>query len=181
MHRRDAVSDHLQARLAAQLPPIRAHLLIGVLAFTQAACRTRGVTRIALIGSLATEKPNPKDADMLVTIADDADLTLLAAQGRKLRGHAQTRNHGGEVFLANPQGDYLGRTCAWKLCAPGVRMSCDAQHCGWRPYLHDDLGAVKLRKALIAKPPIVLWPEIITHVIVPKDVEALLLAPLREQ
>jgi hypothetical protein len=60
-------------------------------------------------------------------------------------------------------------------------MRCDAQHCGWRPYLHDDLAAIKLRKALIAQPPIVLWPEVITHVTVPKDVEALLLAPLREQ
>jgi hypothetical protein len=139
------------------------------------------VTRIALISSLATEKPNPKDADLLVTIADDADLTVLAAQGRKLQGHAQTRNHGGEVFLANPQGVYIGRTCPWKTCAPGVRMRCDAQHCGWRPYLHDDFGTIKLRKTLIAKPPIVLWPEVVAHVAVPKDVEALLLAPLREQ
>jgi hypothetical protein len=175
------MSDHLQARIAASLPPIRTHLLAGVLAFTRAACGIPGVTRIALIGSLATEKPNPKDADMLVTVADDADLTVLAALGRKLRGHAQTRNHGGEVFLANPQGAYLGRTCPWKTCAPGISMSCDAQHCGWRPYLHDDLGAIKLRKALIAEPPIELWPEVITNTTVPKDVEALLLAPLREQ
>jgi hypothetical protein len=118
---------------------------------------------------------------MLVTVADDADLTLLAAQGRKLLGHGQSRNRGGEVFLASPRGDYLGRTCPWKTCAPGIRMSCDAQHCGQRPYLHDDLGAIKLRPTLIAKPSIVLWPEIITHVAVPADVEALLLAPLREQ
>ena len=79
-----------------------------MLAFTQAACRVSGVTRIALIGSLATTKLNPKDADMLVTIADDADLTLLAAHGRKLLGHGQSRNCGGEVFLANPHGVYLG-------------------------------------------------------------------------
>ena len=175
------MSDHLQARIAALLPPIRPHLLAGVLAFTQAACRITGVTHIALIGSLATNKPEPKDADMLVTVADDADLTLLAAYGRKLLGHAQTRNRGGEVFLANPQGDYLGRTCPWKLCAPGIRISCDALHCGWRPYLHDDLGAIELRRELIAKPPIELWPHVVAHVTPPKDVEALLLAPLREQ
>jgi hypothetical protein len=175
------MSDHLQARYAASLPPIRAHLLSGVLAFTRAACRIPGVARIALIGSLTTNKPQPKDADMLVTIADDADLALLAAQGRKLRGHAQTRNHGGEVFLANPQGGYLGRTCPWKLCAPGVRMSCDALHCGWRPFLHDDLGAIKLRRTLIAEPPIELWPQVVARVTPPPDVEALLLAPLREQ
>jgi len=64
------MSDHLQARIVGQLPPIRTHLLAGVLAFTRAACSIPGMTRIALIGSLATEKANPKDADMLVTIAD---------------------------------------------------------------------------------------------------------------
>lgn len=88
--------NDLQARIAALLPPIRQHLLAGVLAFTQAACQLPGVTRIALIGSLTTDKPDPKDADVLVTVADDADLTLLAAHGRKLLGHAQSRNRGGE-------------------------------------------------------------------------------------
>jgi predicted nucleotidyltransferase len=78
--------DDLQARIAALLPPIRAHLLAGVLAFTQVASRIPGVTRIALIGSLATDKPDSKDADVLVTVADDADLTLLAAHTRKLPG-----------------------------------------------------------------------------------------------
>ena len=175
------MSDDRQALIAALLPPIRSHLLAGVLAFTQAACRIPGVTRIALIGSLATDKPDPRDADLLVTVADDADLTLLAAHGRKLLGHAQSRNCGGEVFLASPPGDYLGRTCPWKTCAPGIRMSCDAQHCGQRPYLHDDLRAIRLPRALIAAPPIELWPQVVAHATPPKDVEALLLAPLREQ
>jgi hypothetical protein len=174
------MGDHLQARYTASLPPIRTHLLAGVLAFTRAACRITGVARIALIGSLTTSKPAPKDADLLVTIADDADLALLATHGRKLQGHGQTRNHGGEVFLANLQGDYLGRACPWKTCAPGIRMSCDAQHCGWRPYLHDDLGTIKLRRSLLAEPPIELWPQIVARVAPPADVEALLLAPLRE-
>jgi hypothetical protein len=116
-----SVQDDLQARIAALLPPIRAHLLAGVLAFTQAARRTPGVARIALIGSLATDKREPKDADVLVTVADDADLTLLAAHGRKLLGHGQSRNHGGELFLANPRGTYLGRTCPWTDCRPGIR------------------------------------------------------------
>jgi hypothetical protein len=156
-------------------------LLAGVLAFTQAASRVSGVTRIALIGSLATDKPDPKDADVLVTVADDADLTLLAAHARKLLGHAQSRNRGGEVFLANLRGAYLGRTCPWKECRPGVRMSCDALHCGQRPYLHDDLRAIRLPRALIAAPPIQLWPQIVARVAPPEDVEALLLAPLREQ
>jgi hypothetical protein len=173
------LSDKIHPRIAALLPPIRLHLLAGVLAFTQAACRIPGVTRIALIGSLTTNKPDPKDADMLVTVTDDADLTLLAAHGRKLLGHGQSRNRGGEVFLANPRGAYLGRTCPWKDCRPGVRMSCDARHCGQRHYLHDDLDAIRLPRALVAAPPIELWPEVIMHVTPPADVESLLLTPLR--
>jgi hypothetical protein len=178
---RDGLHKKLQAHVAAQLPPIRSHLLAGVLAFTQAASQVPGVARIALIGSLATGKAEPKDADVLVTIADDADLTLLASYGRKLLGHCQSRGRGGEVFLADPRGAYLGRICPWKDCRPGIRMSCDALHCGARPYLHDDLHAIRLPKSLIAQPPIELWPKVITRVTPPEDVEAGLLVPLREQ
>ena len=97
--------DDLQALIAASLPPIRAHLLAGVLALTQAARRVPGVTRVALIGSLTTDKPEPKDADVLVTVADDADLTLLAAHGRKLLGHCQSRNRGGGLPLDEGEED----------------------------------------------------------------------------
>ena len=54
----------------------------------------RESVRIAVIGSLTTEKPSPKDADVLVTLRDDADVELLAQLGRKLKGTAQTRNLG---------------------------------------------------------------------------------------
>ena len=92
---------------------IRERLIVEVLAFVRAARRLPGVTRIALIGSLATNKPDPKDADLLVTVADDMDLAPLAALGRRLQGRAQGLNRGGEVFLADPRGAYLGRTCSW--------------------------------------------------------------------
>ena len=68
---------------------IRPHLLAGALRFVQATRQIDGVLRIALIGSLTTTKPSPKDADLLVTVRDDADLAPLAAAGRKLKGHAQ--------------------------------------------------------------------------------------------
>jgi hypothetical protein len=178
---RDGLHKKLQAQVAALLPPIRSHLLAGVLAFTQSASQVPGVARISLIGSLTTGKPDPKDADVLVTIADDADLTLLAAHGRKLLGHAQSRSRGGEVFLANPGGKYVGRLCSWKRCGPGIRASCDALRCGRRPYVHDDMGAIQLLQPLIAAPPIELWPKVITRVTPPEDVEAGLLVPLREQ
>jgi hypothetical protein len=173
------LSKELQAQIAALLPPIRPHLLAGVLAFTQAASQVPGVARIALIGSLAIGKAEPKDADVLVMVEDNVDLTLLAAQGRKLLGHCQSRGRGGEVFLANPSGDYLGRLCPWKRCGPGIRASCDALHCGRRPYLHDDMATIRLPSALIAAPPIELWPETVIRATVPPDVEAELLAPLR--
>jgi len=161
-------------------PPARTRLIAEVLAFVRAARQVPGVTRIALIGSLTTAEPEPKDADLLVTVTDDADLAPLATLGRKLQGHAQGFNRGGEVFLADPAGNYLGRTCPWKQCAPGIRMSCDALHCGRRHYLHDDLETIRLAKELIAAPPIVLWPQIIARVPIPADVEQELISPLQE-
>jgi len=163
------------------LPPIRAHLIAGVLAFVRASSGLPGVTRIALIGSLTTEKSDPKDADVLVSVTDDADLTLLAAQGRKLLGHAQSRYRGADVFLANPGGEYLGRLCPWKRCGPGIRASCDALHCGRTLYLHDDLDAIRLPPSLVAAPPIELWPQVVTRVPAPADVESGLLSPLRQE
>jgi hypothetical protein len=158
---------------------LRYQLLDEVHIFVQAASRIPGVTRIALIGSLTTDKADPKDADMLVTIRDEADLTPLATQGRKLKGHCQSFGRSGEVFLADEQHHYLGRTCPWKHCGPGIRASCDALYCGQRPYLHDDLSAVKLSTTLIAEPPIELWPDVVARVIVPEDVEGRVIRPLQ--
>ena len=53
-------------------------LLIAVCSFVRAARICPGVLRIALMGSLVTNKPIPKDADVLVTIDDTTDLTGLA-------------------------------------------------------------------------------------------------------
>lgn len=60
---------------------IRLRLLAEAATFTCHASHLSGVTRIALIGSLITPKPDPKDADLLVTVTDDADLAPLAAPG----------------------------------------------------------------------------------------------------
>jgi hypothetical protein len=85
------------------------------------------------------------------------------------------------VFLADPQDHYLGRTCPWKRCGPGIRASCDALHCGRRPYLHDDLETVRLAEILVTAPPLELWPQVVTHVPIPDDVEQALGGPLSEQ
>jgi hypothetical protein len=178
---RDGLDKELQTQIAALLPSIRPHLLAGVLAFTQAASQIPSVARIALIGSLATGKLDPKDADVLVTIAEDADLTLLAAHGRKLLGHTESRYRGADIFLAHAGGDYLGRLCPSKRCGPGARAGCDALHCGQRPFLRDNLEVVCVPSSLIAVPPIELWPQVVTRITVPSDVEAGLLAPLRHK
>jgi hypothetical protein len=111
---------------------IRPHLLTGVLRFVQAARLIDGVVRIALIGSLTTNKPSPKDADLLVTVQDNTDLAPLAAAGRKLKGYAQQQNRDADIFLCSAEGGYLGRTCHWKGSRPGRQLSCDARHCGRR-------------------------------------------------
>jgi hypothetical protein len=132
-----------------------------------------GVRRIAIIGSITTDRCNPKDIDFLVTISDDADLAPLAALARRLKGRLQSHSHGADVFLANERGEYLGRTCSWVICRPGVRASCDALHCGRRPYLHDDLKTVQLSDSLIAAPPLELWPAVVRRCEMPADVERL--------
>jgi hypothetical protein len=152
-------------------PSIRALFIAEVRAFVIEACRIPGVVRIALIGSLTTEKPEPKDADLLGTITDDADLEPLARLGRRLQGRAQSRNRGGDIFLADPRGNYFGRTCHWTRCGPGIRISCDALHCGWRHYLHDDLRAIRLPKSLIAAPPLELWPRQVVRIPLPEDLK----------
>jgi len=159
-------------------PPLRKFLIAEVLAFVKHARTCPGVRRIALVGSLTTPKANPKDADVLVTVEDDIPLAELATLGRRLKGRAQSRNSGADIFLGNPSGEYIGRICHWRECRPGVRASCDARHCGRREFLHDDLGDVALDAHLLAEPPIELWPRIVRLVKVPTDVEELLLRGL---
>jgi hypothetical protein len=144
--------------------------------FVRVARDCRGVLRIALVGSLITTKPVPKDADMLVTIDGAADLAGLARAGRRLKGFAQTINLGADIFLADESARYLGRICHYRECHP--RMACLAQHCGRREHPNDDLHVVTLSKDLLAAPPIILWPNVVRRLKVPPDVEALLLTEL---
>lgn len=160
---------------------LRHKLLDEVLIFMQAASHLPGIIRIALIGSLTTEKPDPKDADMLVTVIDNADLTQLATVARKLQGHAQSFGRNGEVFLADSQHHYLGHTCPWKRCGPGIRASCEAWNCGRHLFLYDDLDNVKLAEKVIAEPPVELWPQVITRVPVPDDLMERVIRPLQKE
>lgn len=158
----------------------RARLIGATLVFVRAASRLPGVERIALLGSLTTRKYEPKDTDLLVTVAADLDLTELATLGRKLKGHLQSRgpNLGADIFLASPAGEYLGRTCGWRDCRPWLRVRCQALQCGERHYLYDDLQVLRLRPELIAYPPVVLWPRMQSYTHLPIDIQRDLLEPL---
>ncbi len=153
---------------------VRHDLLEAALWFVQSAVRIPGVQGIALIGSILTERVKPKDIDLVVYVRDDADLAPLAASARRLKGRLQGYNRGADVFLADVERRYLGRMCSWKVCRPGVRASCDALHCGARPYLHDDLATVRLPASLTAAPLLEVWPGLVRRCQVPADVEALL-------
>jgi predicted nucleotidyltransferase len=155
-------------------PDTRSRLLAEVRSFVRAAARVPGVRRIALLGSIVTARQDPKDVDLLVVISDSADLTPLATSARRLQGHAQTMNRGADVFLADERGIYLGRTCPWRECGPGIRASCDAVHCGRRRYLHDDLGTIQLGQEMIAAAPVDLWPQVQRRCRLPPDVESML-------
>jgi len=149
----------------------RQPLLDGLRRFVASARQIAGVRRIAVLGSIVTAKPDPKDIDVLVVVADDADLAPLARCSRRLQGHAQGFNRG-----ADERGRYIGRTCRWKDCRPGVRQACDALHCGRRPYLHDDLDAIGLNTDVVLSPPVTVSPFVERQIALPPDVEEVIAA-----
>jgi predicted nucleotidyltransferase len=153
---------------------IRDRFLEEALRFIRTASTIPGVRRIALMGSIVTEKLNPKDIDLLVTISDDADLAPLARAARRMQGTLQGLNRTADVFLIDEAERYLGRTCHWRDCRPGIRRACDAAHCGRRPYLHDDLGTISLRPATLAAVHVQVWPAVARGGPVPADVEQFL-------
>ena len=146
----------------------RQHLLAAASAFVDRVKRIKGVERIAIIGSIATPKREPNDVDLLVTVTSPEVVSDIAAAGRKLKGQAQQIGRGADIFLADPAATYLGRTCPWRECGPGIRRACEAQHCGG--HLYDDLHVLELSRDAIASPPLELWPKIVARQEVPADV-----------
>ncbi len=116
-------------------------------------------------------------------IEDKASLGALARRKRQLLGKTmQTGDScGADVFLRDSAGVYLGRVCSYKKCAPGIRASYEAQHCGKREFLCDDLQNVMLDSKLMVERPLDLWPEVITRIDLPEDVDAILAEPLRAE
>lgn len=161
-------------------PNKRPELLRAVLEFVFDTRIIPGVRRIAMLGSLTSDKSIPRDVDLIVEMADDAELTRLAKATRRLSGKTMATgdNCGADVFLCNLEGAYLGRVCQWKKCEPFVRQSCEAQHCGRRKFLYDDLHNIKLETAELKEPPLELWPRVIARSELPEDVMKELVSPL---
>ena len=161
-------------------PDKRPDLLRAVARFVRAARDLKGVKRVALLGSLTTPEPFPKDVDLLVEFEGDHRLDGLARSARRLLGQAaQTGDScGADVFLCDSDGAYLGRMCPYKRCAPGVRQSCRARNCGQREFLCDDLQVITLEPELIAEPPLDLWPAVKARVELPSDVATILVEPM---
>ncbi len=156
----------------------RTVILAETLEFVKQACKLNGIKKISLIGSLTRQKSYPKDVDLLIRVTDEADLAPLAKMARQLSGRLQDKrnNAGVDAFLANPRGKYLGRTCPWRICEP--RGNCDAFHCAKRLHLHDDFEDIKLKRDLILRPPVDLWPKIVRREVLPEDTEDILVQPL---
>ena len=74
--------------------------------------------------------------------------------------------------------DLMEQYVLWCRIEEAKRALCRALHCGYRQHLNDDLQVVTLDPALIASPPIELWPRIVRRVAVPADTEALLVTAL---
>jgi len=149
----------------------RKNLIQLVYEFIISCKKIEAIQRIAIIGSLLSENEKPKDVDLLLTIPDDLELSGLARISRTLQGKSGSLGGGADVFLANLNNEYIGRICIWKDCRFGVRMRCDANNCGKRKYLHDDLNTITLKKELIDNPPLIIFPNIIRNVFIPLDVE----------
>lgn len=156
--------------------PIREPLLQAVLQFVRAARHRPEVQRIALIGSLTSDKPEPKDADVLVTLISLDHLADFAELGRKLKGATQRHNRGADIFLCSSSYQYLGRTCSFRECHP--RRACTGLHCHAGGHLNDDHYIVTLASDLMRHPPIELWPNPGSRIEAQHDVWTLLLEPL---
>jgi predicted nucleotidyltransferase len=120
--------------------------------------RTNGVQFIGLIGSITRDSPNPKDIDFVVCVTPSADLSELATIFRRIAGRMSQIGKGADMFVYDDGTDkYLGRICPYRECAPGTRR-CDADHCGMRPYLKDDLSVLRLPPFARKKVPVELHP-----------------------
>ena len=136
--------------------------------FVAHARNVKGVIRIALIGSILTDKKAPKDIDLLVNVSTDIDIKSLAARGRQMKGKSQTLNLGADIFLSSIDNQYIGRLCRYRDCHP--RVSCQGADCRPDSWICTDLRVIKIHSTLIESPPLVVWPKTLIGQPLPDDV-----------
>jgi hypothetical protein len=137
--------------------------------FVREASRVPGVLRISMVGSLCTNKPRPKDIDFLVRVEPGCDLAELARVGRRMNGNGIPGSPGADVFIEE-EGRYLGRACKFREW--WQRVSCQPGFCIMdRPFLCAVDDELMLDAALVAEPPLTLWPEVVARVKLPPDVQ----------
>jgi hypothetical protein len=175
------ISNGPPMKCASSNVSVGAFVIAEVLAFARATQQLAGGIRVALIGSLTTSKAERKVADLVVIVTEDADLASLDQTGRQLQRRTRSINRGGDIFQADPEGNYVGGTCQWKECGLGIRWRYDALHCGRQHYLHIDVCAIVLPKELIAAPPLESRLQHAVRVPLPEDLERDLLVYLRSE
>jgi len=155
----------------------RLRMLNAVKEFLPAIKKTNGVKFIGLIGSITRDSLKPKDIDLVIRVTPSADLSPLATLFRKIVGRMSQIGKGADMFIYdNETGEYLGRICPYKECAPGIRR-CEAGHCGKRPYLKDDLSTLRLQPFARKNVPVELHPTPrYNPPVAPDDVNEILLS-----
>ena len=151
---------------------IREVLLAAGGAFVRRITLVPGVERVALVGSLTTERSNPKDIDFLLTVSTVVDMEVVATMGRKLKGGLQGHASGADVFLCDTNHQYIGRTCAYRECHP--RVACEGADCRKGSWLNTDFHVLRMSTDLCKNPPVVIWPTQHLAVQVPNDVVQML-------
>jgi predicted nucleotidyltransferase len=153
----------------------RLRLLEAARAFVTSAAACAGVRQIALIGSICTPKPHPKDIDLVLTLEPGIELGELARLARRLNGTVIQipGGTGSDVFVVE-NGQYIGRLCHYRepwqrrvcaccrlMCAPGRQFLCDTA------------ANFRLNQDVVQHPPVTLWPEVVVNAAtVPADVRS---------
>lgn len=149
----------------------RGALLLAAKWFFDKAIKLETITRIALIGSICTGKKHPKDIDILLTIAPDADIAPISRLKRQMSGRIQKGLLGADIFLME-EGRYIGRPCRFREPHPRVACAHDELRCNInRPFLCDTSCSFELKNEGITSPPITLYPEFQARIKVPADVQ----------
>lgn len=149
----------------------RGALLLAAKWFFDKAIKLQSITRIALIGSICTEKKHPKDIDILLTIAPGADIAPISKLKRQMCGRIQRGLLGSDIFLMEEE-RYIGRPCRFREPHPRVACAQDGLRCDFdKPFLCDTSCSFELKNDLINSPPITLYPKFQARVNVPADVQ----------